>query len=166
MQLFSADATMLKKYIFLNFLPMKNWKSHPKKLLRIGPDPFFPRSSPGHSPQPKIDIPYQEISGPDICSLICGNSQPSIYFGFDCWMFFFLTIPWVIIFLSVKLLLRKISLWLRWRSFKFLILVQSVLQGTKENNVSKINYIINLGLCASCIYMNIRMRLYRYKNLN
>ena len=40
-------------------------------MLRIGPDPFFPRSSPGHSPQPKIDFPYQEISGPDICSLIC-----------------------------------------------------------------------------------------------
>ena len=52
---------------------MKNWKNHPKKLLRIGPDPFFPRSSPGHSPQPKIDFPYQEISGPDICSLICAQ---------------------------------------------------------------------------------------------
>ena len=62
-----------KKKIFFNFLPMKNWKKHPKTLLRIGPDPFFPRSSPGISPQPKIDFPYYEISGPDICSLICGK---------------------------------------------------------------------------------------------
>ena len=53
------------------FLPMKNWKNHPKKLLRIGPDHFFPLTSQGHSPQPKIDFPYHEISGPDICSLIC-----------------------------------------------------------------------------------------------
>ena len=50
---------------------MKNWKNHPKKLLRIGPDHFFPLTSQGHSPQPKIDFPYHEISGPDICSLIC-----------------------------------------------------------------------------------------------
>ena len=52
---------------------MKNWKNHPKKLLRIGPDHFFPLTSQGHSPQPKIDFPYHEISGPDICSLICGT---------------------------------------------------------------------------------------------
>ena len=52
---------------------MKSWKNHPKKLLRIGPDPFFPRSSPGISPQPKIDFLYYEISGPDICSLICAS---------------------------------------------------------------------------------------------
>ena len=51
---------------------MKNWKNHPKKLLRFVPDPFFPLTSPGHSPRPKIDFPYHEISGPDICSLICG----------------------------------------------------------------------------------------------
>ena len=50
---------------------MKNWKKHPKKLLRIGPDHFFPLTSQGHSPQPKIDFPYHEISGLDICSLIC-----------------------------------------------------------------------------------------------
>ena len=25
-----------------------------------------------HSPKPRIDISYYEISGPDICSLICG----------------------------------------------------------------------------------------------
>ena len=46
------------KNFFFNFLPMKSWKNHPKKLLRISPDPFFPQSSPGHSPQPKIDFPY------------------------------------------------------------------------------------------------------------
>ena len=49
---------------------MKNWKNHPKKLLRIGPDHFFPLTSQGHSPQPKIDIPYHELSGSDICSII------------------------------------------------------------------------------------------------
>ena len=57
---------------------MKNWKNHPKKLLRIGPDPFFPQSSPGISPQPKIDFPYYEISGPDICSLICARNSGSV----------------------------------------------------------------------------------------
>ena len=30
-----------------------------------------PAQATGHSPQPKIDFPYHEISGPDICSLIC-----------------------------------------------------------------------------------------------
>ena len=54
---------------------MKNLKNHPKKLLRIGPDHFFPLTSQGHSPQPKIDFPYHEISGPDICSLICGTNS-------------------------------------------------------------------------------------------
>ena len=57
------------------FLPMKNSKKHPKKLLIIGPNPFIPLASPGHSPQPKIDFPYYEISGPNICSLIINLSQ-------------------------------------------------------------------------------------------
>ena len=49
---------------------MKNWKKiTPKKVAQD--QPFFPQSSPGISPQPKIDFPYYEISGPDICSLIC-----------------------------------------------------------------------------------------------
>ena len=61
-RLFSADAAMFSKKKIFNFLPMKN-------LLRIGQDPFFPQSSPGISPQPKIDFPYYEISGPDICEL-------------------------------------------------------------------------------------------------
>ena len=58
---------------------MKNWKNHPKKLLRIGPDHFFPLTSQGHSPQPKIDFPYHEISGPDICSLICDPDGSSLF---------------------------------------------------------------------------------------
>ena len=45
-------------------------KNGPQKLLIIGPDPFL-LSIPGHSPQPRIDFSYHEISGPDICSLIC-----------------------------------------------------------------------------------------------
>ena len=50
-------------------------KKHSKKLLIISPNPFIPRSSPGHSPQPKIDFSYYEILGPEICSLICGLIQ-------------------------------------------------------------------------------------------
>ena len=34
----------------------KKRKNGPQKLLIIGPDPFIPQSSPGHSPQPKIDF--------------------------------------------------------------------------------------------------------------
>ena len=41
----------------------------------MGPDPFIPQSSPDHSPQPRIDFSYHEISGPDICSLICAQSS-------------------------------------------------------------------------------------------
>ena len=55
------------------FLTLKKWKNGPQKLLIIGPDPFFPQSSPGHSLQLKIDFPYHEISGPDICSPICAQ---------------------------------------------------------------------------------------------
>ena len=33
---------------------------------------FISQSSQDHSPQPKIDFSYYEISGQDICSLICG----------------------------------------------------------------------------------------------
>jgi hypothetical protein len=40
-------------------------------LLIIGPNPFISQSSPDHSPQPRIDFSYYEISGPDICSLFC-----------------------------------------------------------------------------------------------
>ena len=65
---------------------MKNWKNHPKKLLRIGPDHFFPLTSQGHSPQPKIDFPYHEISGPDICSLICDIIAGLVYSSI-AWMF-------------------------------------------------------------------------------
>ena len=35
MQLFSADATMFFKKINF-FLPLKTWKNHPQKLLKIG----------------------------------------------------------------------------------------------------------------------------------
>ena len=73
MQLFSADAMVFsKKKLKKQFLTPKKWKNGPQKLLIIGPDPLFPQSNPGHSPQPKIDSPYHDILGPDICSLICG----------------------------------------------------------------------------------------------
>ena len=40
-------------------------------MLIIGPGPFISQSGPDHSPLPRIDFSYYEISGPDICSLIC-----------------------------------------------------------------------------------------------
>ena len=46
-------------------------KETPSKVAQIGPDPFISQSSPDHSPQPRIDFSYHEISGPDICSHIC-----------------------------------------------------------------------------------------------
>ena len=58
---------MVKKIKKKKLTP-KKWKNGPQKLLIIGPDPFFPQSSPGHSPQPRIDFSYYEISGPDICT--------------------------------------------------------------------------------------------------
>ena len=63
---FQCGRYNIKKIQKKFFFPMKNWKNHPKKLLRISPDPFFPRYSPSHSQQPKIDFPYHEISRPDI----------------------------------------------------------------------------------------------------
>ena len=53
---------------------MKNWKNRQKKLLIIGPNPLILQSSPGHSPQLKIDFPYYGISGTDICCRICNFS--------------------------------------------------------------------------------------------
>ena len=71
MQLFSADPKIFSKKNEINFLSIKTLKNGPQKLLIIGPDPFISQSSPDHSPQPRIDFSYYEISGPDICSLIC-----------------------------------------------------------------------------------------------
>ena len=69
MQLFSADAIVFSKKFSKFFFIPKKWKNGPQKLLIIGL--FFPQSSPGHSPQPKIDFSYHEILEPDIYSLIC-----------------------------------------------------------------------------------------------
>ena len=76
MQLFSGDANygVFKKKLN-KFWPQKSEKNGPQKLLIIGQDPFIPQSSPGHSPQSKIDFPFHEISRPDTCSLICGWDQ-------------------------------------------------------------------------------------------
>ena len=69
---FSVRTLQCFQIFFLNFfLPWKSEKNGPQKLLIIGPDPFIPQSSPDHSPLPRIDFSYYEISGPDICFLIC-----------------------------------------------------------------------------------------------
>ena len=41
---------------------MKNWKNHPKKKLAQTPFSHSPAQATAHSPQPKIDFPYHEIS--------------------------------------------------------------------------------------------------------
>ena len=41
-------------------------------------------------PLPKIDFPYHEISGPDICSLICVLSKSEMMFGY----FYIIIMPW------------------------------------------------------------------------
>ena len=56
----------------------ETWKYRPQKLLIIGPDPFISQSRPDQSPQARIDVSYFEISGPDICSLICELSYSAI----------------------------------------------------------------------------------------
>ena len=65
MQLFSAEAIVFSKKILFYFFDPE------KMLIIIGPDPFISQYSPDHSPQPRIDSSQFEISGPDICSLIC-----------------------------------------------------------------------------------------------
>ena len=57
------------------FLVPKKWKNGPQKLLIISPDPFISQSSPDHSPLPRIDFSYYEISGSNICFLICGRAS-------------------------------------------------------------------------------------------
>ena len=64
-----------QKKNWINFLSIKTLKNWPQKLLIIGPDPFISQSSPDRSPQPRINFSYYEISGPDICSLICACSN-------------------------------------------------------------------------------------------
>ena len=51
MQLFSADATMFSNYFFLT---TKSLKTHPKKLLIIGPDPFFFSAAPPAQNSPEV----------------------------------------------------------------------------------------------------------------
>ena len=67
MQLFSADAIVFSKKIQNLFWAEK----YEKTALKSCSDPFISQSSQDHSPQPKINFSYYEISGPDICSLIC-----------------------------------------------------------------------------------------------
>ena len=43
------------------------------KFLVLKKPVLFQFSSPDHSLQPRIDLSYYEISGPDICSLICDS---------------------------------------------------------------------------------------------
>ena len=64
-----ADYEHLLRPVF--FYPEKV-KKRASKVAHNRPNPFFSQSSPDHNPQPKIDFSYYEISGPDICSLICG----------------------------------------------------------------------------------------------
>ena len=80
MQLFSADAMVFSKKILNIFLTPKKWKNGPQKLLIIGQNPYISQSSPDHSPQHRIDFSYYEISGPEICSLICGLKVSRVFY--------------------------------------------------------------------------------------
>ena len=67
MQLFSAVAKKIKKK--LNFFAPEKVKQRASKVAHNRPRPFYFTVQP--RPQPRIDFSYYEISGPDICSLIC-----------------------------------------------------------------------------------------------
>ena len=72
MQLFSADAIVFSKKLKKNFWPWKSEKTG-LKVAHNQPRPFYFTVQPRPlRPQPRIDFSYYEISGPDICSLICG----------------------------------------------------------------------------------------------
>ena len=79
--LFNANFQFKKKFEL--FFVHKNFKKRASKLLKIGPDPFISQSRPDHSPQPRIDFSHYEISGPDICCLICALQ----YKHFWCFVF-------------------------------------------------------------------------------
>ena len=69
---FSEKKILPKKKKF--FFAHKKLKKPPSKVAHNRPRPFLTQSSPDHCPQPRIDFSYYEISGPDICSLICGRN--------------------------------------------------------------------------------------------
>ena len=62
-----------QKNLKLIFVHKNFKKTGPQKLLIIVPNPYLSQSIPDHSPQPRIDFSYYEISEQDICSLICAN---------------------------------------------------------------------------------------------
>ena len=64
----------------MNFLSIKTLKNWHQKLLIIGPEPFISQSSPDHSPKARIDFSYYAISGPDICSLIPGQTVQFFFY--------------------------------------------------------------------------------------
>ena len=66
MQLFIADP---KAFVH------KNFKKQTSKVAHYRPRPFYFTVKP--RPQPRIDFSYYEISGPDICTLICAGTYNS-----------------------------------------------------------------------------------------
>jgi hypothetical protein len=62
--------SVFKKMLTFFFDPEKV-KKQASKIAHNWPNPFFSQFSPDHSPQPRIEFSYYEISGPDSCSLIC-----------------------------------------------------------------------------------------------
>ena len=84
---FSVRTLQCFQKILKFFWPRKSEKNWPQKLLMIDPAPFIAQSSQDHSPQPRIDFSYYEISGPDICSLICGGlPDTQSWFLKICWL--------------------------------------------------------------------------------
>ena len=71
MQLFSADTKVFSKKFKKKIFDPEKVKKLASKVAHNQPRPFISQASSDHSPQPSIEFSYYEISGPDICSLIC-----------------------------------------------------------------------------------------------
>ena len=74
MQLFSSDPVVFSKMNF--FFDPEKGKKWASKVAHNQPRPFYSTVQPW--PQPKIDFSYYEISGPEVCSLICEGYYGSV----------------------------------------------------------------------------------------
>ena len=73
-------------------------KKRASKVAHNRPRAFY-FTAQTNGPQPRIDFSYYEISGPDICSLICGWAEKCV--GCDT-----IWIPWI----SIKVMTRNLEL--------------------------------------------------------
>ena len=103
------------------FFFSKTWKKPPSKIAHNWPRPFYftVQPIPDHSPHPRIDFSYHEISEQDICTLICGHyllylmvhkhETIETYTAHFSWLSFFLYLGSVRRILSKSYLLKHFS---------------------------------------------------------